>query len=221
MNHPPCSSRKEYDREACGKNAGFRPGLLPLLRNRRRAGGQGRACVFRKPVTQLAKLAIEVACRIVAVRRILREQPLNDPSQRRGHGRGQRFRVFANDGRHDFGRAGALKDALARGELIQNQAERKLVRLGIEIRVSARLFRAHIGDRAHGGSGVGDARHERVSLAGHGLRQTEVENFDAPLAREQNVVGLQVAVDNACRVRGCQSIAQLHRNVEQFARGID
>jgi hypothetical protein len=53
-----------------------------------------------------------------------------------------------------------------------------------------------------------------------GFRQAEIENLDAAFARHQNVVRLQVAVNDTGGVRSGQTIADLHRDVEQFARGI-
>ena len=50
------------------------------------------------------------------------------------------------------------------------------------------------------------------------LREPEVEDLQAPLARHEEVVRFQVAVDDAFVMRGGQSLGDLARIVDGFAR---
>ena len=62
----------------------------------------------------------------------------------------------------------------------------------------------------------------RAGLGLHGaheLRDAEVQDFRAAVAREEQVLGLQVAMDDAAGVRGCQSARNLHGVVDRLSPG--
>ena len=131
-----------------------------------------------------------------------------------------------DDGRHGLGRAAALKRAFARGEFVQNQAERELVGLRGEIRsprACSGSYRRWCRRCARSGKVQGRwcGWRRRETISGRGFRQTEIENLDAAIARDQNVVGLQVAMNDTGGVGGGESLAHLYRDVEQFARRVD
>ena len=48
-----------------------------------------------------------------------------------------------------------------------------------------------------------------------GARQAEVDDARGAVAREHHVLGLDVAMDDAHRVRGRQAVGDLHREIEQ------
>ena len=50
------------------------------------------------------------------------------------------------------------------------------------------------------------------------LRQAEVEDLDDPIGAEEHVLGLQVAVDDAARVRGGETARDLLGHIERLAR---
>ena len=50
------------------------------------------------------------------------------------------------------------------------------------------------------------------------LRDAEVEDLDPPVARDEQVVGLHVAVDDALVVRGGEPLGDLPRVVDRLAR---
>ena len=56
---------------------------------------------------------------------------------------------------------------------------------------------------------------------GNDLRQAEVENPDAAIAGDENVIGLQIAVNDAGGMCGGKTVGDLYRGVEELARGID
>ena len=66
---------------------------------------------------------------------------------------------------------------------------------------------------------VGSAVSRRPSSLGRvELGDAEVENLDPPVARDEQVVGLQVAMDDALVVRGGEPLRDLARVVDGFAR---
>ena len=178
-------------------------------------------------VAQLAKLAIQVAGGIVALGRLLLKQPFDDPSQRGGHGGRQGFGIFANNGRHGLGLGAAPKRPLPGSQFVKNEAERKLIGLRGEIRLSTRLLGAHVGNRANRSAGVGEGPFSRIdrarrvigaNLAVRRFGQAEIQNLDPAIARNQDIVGLQVAMDDAGGVSGGEAVAHLHRDIQEFAR---
>ncbi len=101
---------------------------------------------------------------------------------------------------------------------IQDQSKRKLIRGGREIRAPASLLGAHVGDGADGGAGV---RNCDGACGGVGsvIRhrcsgKTEIENLHPALARHENVVRLQIAMNNSGGVRGRHTIRDLYREIE-------
>jgi hypothetical protein len=85
----------------------------------------------------------------------------------------------------------------------------------------AHLLRGHVGHGAHD--------HARLRGAGHGrtcgglprwaqqLGQTEVENLDAAVAGDEEVLGFEVAVDDALLVGGGQARDHLDRQLDGLA----
>jgi hypothetical protein len=84
--------------------------------------------------------------------------------------------------------------------LVQHQAQRVDVARRRR-RLAAGLLGGHVARRA-----------ARRRLVGRDRRDAEVGEHDPPVARDQHVVGLEIAVDDADRVRGGQRVAQLDRD---------
>ena len=82
-------------------------------------------------------------------------------------------------------------------------------------RFTSHLLGRHVADRSdddavhasgrHASDDV-DARYRRLA---HHARQTEVEDLDAVVVRDQQVLGLQIAMDDAFLVRGSESLRDL------------
>ena len=108
----------------------------------------------------------------------------------------------------------ADKRQLAAQHFINDDGEAVDVRAPVEL-FAQQLFRRHI----HGG-----AEHEAClgqiigAVVGDGLSDAEVEDFNviavAALAGDHDVVGLEVAVDDAERVGGSQRLSNLISNVD-------
>ena len=114
-----------------------------------------------------------------------------------------------------------MERAAAGQQLVQNHAERKDV--GAVVRLeTAHLFWRHVPDRAHHDAGRGDGLLRRGVRAGRvafQLGQAEVQNLDAVVMGDENVLRLQVAMDDAFFVRRGQTAGDLNRVVDRLARG--
>ena len=126
----------------------------------------------------------------------------------------------------------AAERTTAGDHLVEHGPEREDIGPRI-CRFALRLFGRHVGgsaeDRAFLGLKVlshtrgpgSDALVHRRVVDGIGqLREAEIENFDRPLVagRAQHDVGrLEVAMENACRVRGGQRVGYLHTVLQRVA----
>ncbi len=144
------------------------------------------------------EVAGKVFGRGVPLLRVLRQATIEDPAHGRGSLRrclGERLRLLT-DYRHErLGARLSLERAFARGHLVKDRAEGKLV--GPEVHeLSARLFGRHVAGRPHHGSGLGrrrDRGRQRGGVVRHGLGQlgeAEVEDLDVPVLRDHQVLGL-------------------------------
>ena len=84
--------------------------------------------------------------------------------------------------------------------------------------LAANLLRRHVADRAHHHAGFGL---DRQCLGGCRCRwrrvqprQPEIQDFDAAVASQEDVVGLQVPVDDPCSVRGSKAVGNLNGAIE-------
>src|SRR5437899_5775549 len=117
-----------------------------------------------------------------------------------------------------------MKGAPPRKHLIKNCAERKDVRTMIH-RVTFDLFRRHVSDCAHYYTRISiDTASWYISLrlAAVGLRQlgySEVENLNAAIFGDEDVVGLQIAMNNSLFVSGGQAVRNLTSVVGHAALG--
>src|SRR5579863_2393136 len=128
------------------------------------------------------------------------------------------------DGIEDGGGSVALERKAASGHFVQNDAEGEKIGARVEI-FSECLFGRHVGDSAEGGAGAGEmcgVGSERSLVAISGGRfcggnfgETEIENFGVAAPGDENVGGLDIAVDDAFRVCGIESFSDLQGDVEE------
>ena len=112
----------------------------------------------------------------------------------------------------------------ARGHFVQHSAERIKIRARVQF-LGRELLGRHIRDGSDGCAGTGEVlrahgrnrvRRERV-LRGYGFvsrsefRQTKIENFRVAAFGDENVGGLDVAVNDAFFVRGFETVHNLDR----------
>ena len=107
------------------------------------------------------------------------------------------------------------KGAFTCEQFVEEASEGPDVRSRIDL-FAARLLRAHVGRRAdhvaRHGSGGGDVLRlgrSLVLLPIDRLRQTEVQDLHLAFRCDHHVRGLEVAVDNASCVSGCESLCDL------------
>ncbi len=173
-----------------------------------------------QPFPKPRQIPGEVLRRRVAPVDVLGEAPLDDPAQGnrrfRRHGR-ERCGLFPDDRRHCLGTARADERPLAGGHLVEDRSERELVRSEVE-RLAERLLGRHVphGADDHAGLGPGRDRGRVRQLAAlprrlDQLDEAEVEDLDDPLPRHHYVLGLQVPMDDAGRVRLGQPVGDLSR----------
>src|ERR1019366_10713491 len=84
----------------------------------------------------------------------------------------------------------------------------------------------HVTDRSEKRAWLGAGRrgHRRFVFAlgtgeRRGLREAEIEDLDDVVRRQDHVLGLQVPVDDASRVRGGQAVGDLGRDLERLRKG--
>ena len=176
-------------------------------------------------VAEALQIAREVLGGGVTLFRIFREQALDDPSNRRRGLRGElpeRLGLLPDDRDEGLGAGLPLERPLARSHLVEDRAERELVRAEVE-GLAARLLGRHVPGRAHDRAGLGRTDHGRQSggvlrnRLGQ-FRQPEVEDLDVPVLRHHQVLGLQVPVHDPGRMRLGETVGGLHRDVEKPLR---
>ena len=118
--------------------------------------------------------------------------------------------------------------ASARRHLVEHDAEREQIGARVQL-LAARLLRRHVGDRAERRARAGQdssatPRSAAASTPPTGvrprrqLRQAEIEHLRVAARRDEDVGRLDVAVDDALRVRGVQRVGNLDRRGRAAAR---
>ncbi len=189
-----------------------------------RRGSRGARAAAVELAPQPEEVRLELRRGLVAKAPVLLERLLQDRPERGRHRRVRvhdRPRIAIQDGIEDHGLRVALERATAGGHLIEDRAEREEVgaRIG---RQPARLLRRHVVDRAEHGPhrrqvsprGRRGAGRLSAGLVVLELRESEVEDLHLAAGGDHHVHRLQVAMDDALRVRGLERIghldAQLH-----------
>jgi hypothetical protein len=128
--------------------------------------------------------------------------------------------LFLDDA-HGLGQGGALDPVgqLAGQELVHHDPQRVDVRAPVDGRgVAARLLGAHVGERAHQRAHV-RLQGRRARLVVGQARHAEVEDLGLAICRDQDVAGLEVAVDHALLVRVVDGVGDARREIEALAHG--
>ena len=124
-------------------------------------------------------------------------------------------------GGEDVGNRRARERWASRQELVEQAAEGPDVGALVEL-LPAHLLGAHVRRRTHDDAGVRGVHRHRRRLVRRargrldGLRQTEVEDLHHPRFGQHDVGGLEIAMDDALRVRGVERIGDLPRDRERF-----
>ena len=214
-----CGDRDHADghRQAPGRAPTTRAAIGIVERRRYRPCRTGLKLEREAPALQLAQLPHERVRTGKTRLRVLLErrghhsldpvQQLRLFDQRRPR-LAHRWRCFLLDGVHCRFRIRAAKRRLPGQHFVEHDPERPDVapRVGVE---PLGLLRGHIGDRAE--RRPLHRQTERVFELG----KPEVENLDA-VVRQDEIARLDVAMNDTLRVRFCQSLRHLRRDVERL-----
>ena len=110
-------------------------------------------------------------------------------------------------------------NSCASGEhLVEQAAEREHIGAAVDA-LAGHLLRRHVAERSQHDS-LRRARHGRAIGAG-GVetlqRQPEIENLDVAVAGQEDVLGLEVAMDDALGMRRRQPVGNRRRNLDRLA----
>ena len=130
-------------------------------------------------------------------------------------------RLLRQDRRDRVGRRVAAERALPREHLVEDRPEREDVGPAVG-GLAAHLLRRHVAHRAEDDAGLraGDRAQVRLPtglVVDLQLRESEVEDLDAPVSGEEQVFGLEIAMDDPFFVRRREPARDLHRVVERLA----
>ena len=134
--------------------------------------------------------------------------------QRRAQGR----QLFPEDGGHGLGRRFPRESALRGEELVDDDPEAEDVGAVVDV-VTADLLGRHVGGRPEDDAGLREHR-RRGRAVGRGLLgEAEVQDLETAVRRDEQVLGLEVAVDDPLLVGGGEALRELDRVVDRPPRG--
>src|SRR5579872_1070112 len=121
----------------------------------------------------------------------------------------------------------AAKGQDAGRHFVEHSAKREEIGAGIKF-FAARLLRRHVGHGSDGGAGTGEqflgsadgggtSRGFGGALSGRQLSQAEIENLGLAAFSDEDVGGLDVAMDDALGVGGIESVGDLNSYLHQRA----
>ena len=186
------------------------------------AGGGHRLVLTRPSSGKAAQVDDHVAHGLIALCRILFQRFVHHHPQRERNVVIQRRRRSVNDGRQEVDVRVARKGSVAREQLVQHHAERKDVALCVEW-FSRRLLWRHVSNRAEHntcpcvacGPHAGRIGRELGLLSEFG--QTKVGQLRVAVLGNQNVGGLDVAVQNPCSVRCGETVGHTRQQVDNLS----
>ena len=123
-------------------------------------------------------------------------------------------RILAEDRGHRLGGGLALKRATSGDQSEEHTPEREDVGTVVNRRPT-HLFGRHVPDGSQYGARIRrtvQGRGDRGAACGRRVvpRQAEVENFQPPIGGDEEILGFQIAVDDAFVVRSRQTARELH-----------
>jgi hypothetical protein len=112
---------------------------------------------------------------------------------------------------------------LAGGHLVEHGAEAEQVAARVEL-LAAGLLGRHVGHGAHGDAGRGQGlgasyRLRHGEARGLHLGQPEVQHLGLAAGGDEDIGGLDVAMDDAAPVRGVEGVGYLNGEVEEEPQG--
>ena len=129
-------------------------------------------------------------------------------------------RILIQNCRHGLRRGGLAERLLPRHHLVKNRSEGEDIGAVVG-GLAANLLRRHVAHGSHyhaGLSSVGDCRFRSGGVPWLGqLGQAEVQNLDPSIFGDEQVFGLQVAMNNAFVVCCRQAVRDLHGIINRFA----
>ena len=152
------------------------------------------------------------------VARHLGQRPLHRPSHRARHPRpkrGDRRHRVEDLPRHHGAGSGPGEGRLTREQLVEHAREPVLVRPPVHLAAALDLFGAHVGRSPQADAGL---RQLVAGLGSDGARDAEVGDQCMAL-REQDVLGLHVAMDQALAVGVVERVADLPHQTERLRHG--
>jgi hypothetical protein len=127
--------------------------------------------------------------------------------------RAHQRRILVLDVVHHLGVAAAVERPPPREQLVRHHAEREYVAAHAD-HFAARLLGRHVRRRSHH---LAVVCHQRELVDRFG--ETEVGDLDSALAREDDVGGLDVAMDEVFGVRGFETVADVEHDRERDVDG--
>ncbi len=206
------------EREAhCGHR---QDGAMLPRRARQAVGASGPPRFHGVAIEEPAKVLRQVACGVVAARRVLLqafERDRLDVGRHRRHEPPQRHRIFVQDLQQDLDRALPLERRPPRDELVQHGPQPVDVRAPVEgVNVAARLLGRHVGRRPQGQTGV------RQPFGGGLAGQAEVQDIGMQLAvaaLDHDVPRLEVAMHEPGPVGGVHPIRDRRHQADLLVQG--
>ncbi len=196
----------------------------PRRRSGRAGGVGGDDATGVQVALQPLQIGLDVTRRLIPALAILLEQPADDVLERRddvGVDRARRHRDAIQDLVEDDRRRLALEGLDAGRHLVHHHAEREEVAALVD-GLAAGVLGRHVGDGADGHPGrcqgmlLGDRDVDRGQAAAvrHHLRETEVHHLHLAALGDEDVAGLDVAVEDALAVRGVERVRDVDRDVD-------
>ncbi len=131
----------------------------------------------------------------------------------------QRLRLLGEVRGEDGLCRGPVERLLPREHLVADDGERVDVGAGVEVALADQLLGRHVADRADGHPGVGESRAAvRRRRAHRRARDAEVGEHRVPFL-EEDVRGLDVAVDDPHAVREPEGVRHLAQDVQRLTDG--
>jgi hypothetical protein len=213
--------RRRHRTDRRGRGASRRIGMYP---HRRGLRGIGRIRQRARRRHRRHRLEIEgqVARRLESQLAIFLQATARQPLQRRRDVR-QRFReigrIVFQDRAKRFDRRAALECARAGQHLVEDRAEGEDVGARVD-RLAAHLLGRHVADRAEDHARLRGRLLEDAAVIGFRtqFRDAEIEDLGAAIARQEDVVRLQIAMDDSLLVRRGQSVRDLQRGIDGAPR---
>ena len=147
--------------------------------------------------------------------------PRVEPARKRGDDRARHRDGLEHDLGQEIAEAFAEERELAGEALERDDGERPEVGAMVDLFGAPRLLGAHVERRADEQTGLGDAVDRPVACP---LGDAEIEHLGdlaVVVGNEENVLGLEIAVDDADRVRAREARARRARRCRCVAGGVE